>query len=421
MPRSRFLGLAPSATLAINERCAEYQRQGKKIYRWGLGQSPFPVPDVVVAALREYAHQKDYLPVKGLTTLREAVAVYYRSRQGLTCSAEDVMIGPGSKELLFLLQMIYDGELLLPNPSWVSYAPQARISGGTVHTLPTRREHGWLLHPDLLEEVAAGLDHRRGVLLLNYPGNPTGTTYDENSLRAIAEIARKYRLLVVSDEIYGELHHEGRHVSFARYYPEGTIVSAGLSKWCGAGGWRLGTFLFPEARRDLLDTMAAVASETFTAVSAPIQYAAVQAYRWGPEVDHFVRQSRLILRAIGHYVADQLRDAGADVALPEGGFYLFPDVTALRAHRPVLRDIPDSTALCERLLQDIGVAVLPGVVFGRPAEELTLRLSYVNFDGELLLRRVVRHECDETFPVPLIEAYCPELVEATRRFCEWLR
>jgi len=120
--------LKPSATLVINERSNALVKSGKKVYKLGFGQSPFPVPKIVVNALKKNAHQKDYLPVKGLMALREAVAKYSHQKFGVDCTAEDVLIGPGSKELLFLTQLIYQGELLLPQPSWVSYEPQAQLA-----------------------------------------------------------------------------------------------------------------------------------------------------------------------------------------------------------------------------------------------------------------------------------------------------
>ena len=122
-------GLPVSATLDINERSRQLINQGQKIFKFGLGQSPFPVPKVVEDELKKNAHQKDYLPVLGLYQLRQAVADYYNRILGLEFEPERVMIGPGSKELMFILQLAYYGDLVIPRPSWVSYAPQAHIIG----------------------------------------------------------------------------------------------------------------------------------------------------------------------------------------------------------------------------------------------------------------------------------------------------
>ncbi|MDR7513138.1 MAG: pyridoxal phosphate-dependent aminotransferase, partial [Armatimonadota bacterium] len=277
-------GLKPSPTLAIQAECEALARQGRRVLRLGLGQSPFPVPEPVVETLRANAHRKEYLDVRGLQALREAVAEYHRRRHGVPCAPDDVLVAPGSKELMFLLQVAYYGELVVPTPAWVSYVPQAQIVGRRVTLLPLAgRADGWRLQPGRLEALCAEDPDRPRILILNYPSNPTGVTFSADELASIAEVARRYRIVVLSDEIYGELHHQGRHVSIARYYPEGTIISGGLSKWCGAGGWRLGTFAFPPAMAPLRDAMAAIASETYTSTSAPIQYAAVRAFQGGLE------------------------------------------------------------------------------------------------------------------------------------------
>ncbi|RMF57199.1 MAG: pyridoxal phosphate-dependent aminotransferase, partial [Calditrichaeota bacterium] len=377
-------GLGQSDTLAINEQCAELICSGKEIFKFGLGQSPFPVPEQVVEALRANAHQKDYLPVKGLYALREAVADYHRRKDGVQRSADDVLIGPGSKELMFLMQLVYYGDLVIPTPSWVSYAPQAQIIGRQVRWIPTTSANYWLVTPDELEHVCESDPSRPRLLIINYPNNPTGHTYSREHLKELAEVAHKYRILLLSDEIYGEIHHEGKHVSIAQFYPEGTIISSGLSKWCGAGGWRLGTFIFPRTLRWLLDSMAAVASETFTSTSAPIQYAAVRAFQGGPEIETYLTRCRIVLRALARHCTQKLKDVGIKIYEPRGAFYLFPSFSPLQ-EKLEAHGITTSPQLCKRILEETGVAGLPGTSFGRPEHKLTLRLAYVDFDGEKVL------------------------------------
>jgi len=412
-------GLSQSSTLAINERSAKLQREGRKVYRMGLGQSPFPVPASVVEALRANAHQKDYLPVRGLDELREAVAAYHNRAQGVARTADDVLIGPGSKELLFILQLCFYGDLLVPSPSWVSYAPQAAIAGRQHRWIDTRREDGWRLTPEALDAACAADPDRPRILILNYPSNPLGVTYSDTQLMALARVARRYGLVVLSDEIYGELHHHGEHASIARWYPEGTIISGGLSKWAGAGGWRLGTFTFPPELRGVLDAMAVVASESFTSVSAPIQHAAITAFSGGPEMERYLQRSRRVLRQIGPAIASRLRAAGCALDDPEGGFYLFPDLSALR-ERLAARGIHDARLLCERLLEDTGVAVLPGSDFGRSPAELSLRLAYVNFDGAAALQGAAALDDSAVADADFLAAYCADSMAGIERMARWL-
>lgn len=412
-------GMRPSATLAINERSARLQREGHTVYRLGLGQSPFPVPDSVVETLKENAYQKDYLPVRGLGTLREAVAAFHDRVNGVEREADDVLIGPGSKELMFILQLAFYGDLLVPSPSWVSYTPQAHIIGRRFTWIDTRRENGWRLQPEELEAVCAQDPERPRILILNYPSNPLGVTYGAQALQRLAEVARRYRLVVLSDEIYGELHFKGAHTSIARFYPEGTIISSGLSKWCGAGGWRLGTFAFPKALHWVMDTMAVVASESFTTTSAPIQYAAVRAFQGGTDIDRYLDLSRRVIRALGAAAARRLRAVGCRLPEPEGGFYLMPDLSPLR-QRLAERGIRNARQLCERLLEETGVAVLPGADFGRAPQELSLRIAYVDFNGAEALKRAAAYDATGEVGEAFLYRYCAPVMEGVERIAGWL-
>ncbi|HEB96775.1 MAG TPA: aminotransferase class I/II-fold pyridoxal phosphate-dependent enzyme, partial [Sedimenticola thiotaurini] len=328
-------------------------------------------------------------------------------------------IGPGSKELMFLVQLVYYGDLVIPTPSWVSYAPQANIIGRHIRWVPTRARDGWRLTPEGLEELCRVDPTRPRILILNYPNNPSGTTYGQDELQALAEVARRYRVILLSDEIYGEVRFDGNHQSIARYYPEGTIISAGLSKWCGAGGWRLGTFTFPRNLRWLLDAVSVVASETYTSTSAPIQHAAVRAYEGGIEIERYLSNSRRILGALAQACRSRLLEAGAEVPESEGGFYLFPSFTPLR-EALLKRGITSSIEFCERLLKETGVAILPGSEFGRPAAELTARIAFVDFDGARALVSAEQVPLDQPLPEDFVAAHCPRVVTAIDRLCDWL-
>ena len=410
---TNIIGLKPSATLAINEKSNELIQTGKKVYKLGFGQSPFPVPQVVVDSLRENAHQKNYLPVKGLYQLRASVADYYHRNYQLECTAEDVLIGPGSKELLFLTQLICQGELLLPQPSWVSYAPQAELVNKTYTWLPTFPQNDWLLNADDLEEYCYKNPSKQKILLLNYPSNPTGSTLNKEDLQNIAKVARKYNVIILSDEIYADTHHEGQHVSIAKYYPEATIVSSGLSKWCGAGGWRLGTFVFPKELRHLLNQMAIVASETFTSTSAPIQYAAVTAYQNDKSITQYIQHSQFILKTIAKAISEILIKHNITHPKPIGGFYLMPDFSF---YKEILNtnNIFTSTQLCDRLLEETGVALLPLADFGMPESFLGARLSYVDFDGQLALEKI-----NENYNTKATEL-APRVLEGILLLVNWL-
>ena len=371
--------LVRSATLAINERSAEMAADGQTIYRFGFGQSPFPVPDSIVSALQENAYRKNYLPVEGLFELREAVAAYHNDVDQIHIEPEGVLVSPGSKELIFTLQMAIKGSTLIPAPCWVSYVPQANLVQRDNQYIQTRFEDNWRLLPDQLD-FAVKQTSGPHLLILNYPGNPDGGTYSAEELKALANVARKNNVLILSDEIYGRLYHKGEHVSIARFYPEGTIVSSSLSKWCAAGGWRLGHFAFPKELFWLKEALASITSDTYSCVAAPIQYAGLQAYNDKDTVGEYLFHCRRILSTIGNFCASTLLEAGVNIQSPSGAFYLFPDFESFRISLSE-KGIHDSAAMCEQLLQDTRVVLLPGTAFGRPAEELNARIAYVNFDG----------------------------------------
>ncbi|UCG33185.1 MAG: aminotransferase class I/II-fold pyridoxal phosphate-dependent enzyme, partial [Phycisphaerales bacterium] len=185
-------------------------------------------------------------------------------------------------------------------------------------------------------------------------------------------------------------------------------------------GWRLGTFLFPPDLVWLLDVMAVVASETYTSVSAPIQYAAVRAFRGGVRIERYLWHARRILAALARRCVQMLSEAGIEVCAPAGAFYLYLDFSSLREVL-VQRGIHNGAALCDRLLQDSGVAMLPGSAFARPGEELTARLSYVDFDGSRALAASENIPLDEELPEDFLELWCGHVLAGVRKIAVWVR
>ena len=136
-------GLEPSSTLKINEISKELEHKGKKIFKFGFGQSPFQIPVDIINELKNNAHQNKYLPMQGLKELRDTIAKYISIRKDYDYKSENVIVGPGSKELMFLLHVLFDGDIILPAPSWVSYAPQAILGRNKIKWIQTKRENNW--------------------------------------------------------------------------------------------------------------------------------------------------------------------------------------------------------------------------------------------------------------------------------------
>jgi aspartate aminotransferase len=396
--------LKPSSTLLINETSRKLEEQGKKIYKFGFGQSPFKVPEDVVIELKDNAHQNKYLPMQGLSELRNAVAKYTSKKKNYDYKSENVIIGPGSKELMFLLHVIFDGEIILPAPSWVSYAPQAILGRNKVQILQTKRENNWFPTASEIEEIVLKDKNKNYLLFLNSPNNPSGQICE--NLEEIASIAKKYNLIILSDEIYSELSFMDNYQSISNFCPEKTIISTGLSKWCGAGGWRLGYFLVPDSLNEIKNTINVLASETFSAVSAPIQYAAIKAY----EHDHsnYINKSKNILSAIGNYVYENLRSNKVLINKPQGGFYLMPEF--------LNKKFNSSSAMCDSILNDTGVALLPGSDFGFEKSKMLARLSFTDFDGEEFMNKI---EDNQKIDKDHIVNFAPKIIEGVDKLKKW--
>ena len=396
--------LKPSATLAINEESNRLKKSGKKIYKFGFGQSPFPIPESIVLALKTNANKHAYLPMEGLEELRSAIADYLNKNNNNNFNKEDILIGPGTKELMFLTQIAFEGEILLPAPSWVSYLPQALIAKNKVHWIQTTSNSNWFPTAEQIENKIKSIKNKNLLLFINSPNNPSGTVC--KNLQEVAAIAKKNRLVVLSDEIYSQLSFDGHYKSISNFYPEGTIVSTGLSKWCGAGGWRLGFFAIPNQLRDLKNGLKTMCSESFTSVSAPIQYAAVEAYKG----DHsaYLESVKKILSFTGSYVYKNLKSNTINVIKPEGGFYVFPEFTNAK--------FSSSSAMCRDILNKTGVALLPGSDFGLDSNKMLARLSFTDFDGNGFLKNTLGSKKLDSAD---LKKYAPNIVDGVSALKDW--
>ena len=402
--KKNLTNLKPSATLAINEKSKVLTSKGKKVYRFGFGQSPFPVPEKIVSTLRKNANKKAYLPMQGLPELREAVSRYLSKKTGSIFSKENIIITPGSKEGMFLMHMAFNGDVILPAPSWVSYAPQAQIASNRVHWIQTSADNNWFPTAEELEKKIKSIKNKNIILILNSPNNPSGTTCD--NLKELSKIAKKYKIIILSDEIYTDLKFDKKYESISKYYPDGTCITGGLSKWCGAGGWRLGFFAAPKKLNVLMDRLKVLASETFSTVNSPVQYAAVEAYNG--DYGDFKLKTTNILNRVGMYVYEKLRSNKVLINPPQGGFYLMPEF--------INKKYKTSSDMCVAILKETGVALLPGSAFGFKPNKMLARLSFTDFDGNNFLKNVSSSKNISEFDV---EKFAPNVAAGTKILSNW--
>ena len=404
MIKNIIKNLKPSATLRINEETKKLESQGKKIFKFGFGQSPFQIPKDIVDELKNNAYQNKYLPMQGLSELRLSISKYINNKKKYNYVSENVIIGPGTKELMFLLHVLFDGDVILPVPSWVSYAPQAIVGRNKIHWLETTSSNNWFPTAETLEKIISKNKNKNYLLFLNSPNNPSGQIC--SNLEEISIIAKKNNLVILSDEIYSELSFKKDFKSIANYCPEKTIISNGMSKWCGAGGWRLGFFIIPESLNEIKNSLKTLASETFSSVSAPVQYAAIAAYE--NNHDEYIDNSKNILKAVGEYVYDNLKSNKVSINKPEGGFYLMPEFSN--------ETFSDSNEMCGNLLKHTGISLLPGSVFGFSKKKMTARLSFTDFNGQEFMKNISQ---SQKIDQNVLLKYAPKITEGVEKLKNW--
>ncbi len=405
--KKNILKLKESATLAINEKSKKLIKNGKKIYRFGFGQSPFQIPEKIVETLKINAHRKEYLPIQGLPELREKISKYLQKRTGVNYSKDNILITPGSKEAMLLMHVAFNGEIITPAPSWVSYEPQAEIGTNKVHWLETSRENNWFPTANELENKLKTLGKNKNlILILNSPNNPSGTIC--NNLKELAKISKKYNLIILSDEIYTDLSFDNSYDSISKYYPGSTFISGGLSKWCGAGGWRLGFLAVPNGMKDFMKSLKSLASESYSTVNTPTQFAAVEAYKGNYE--NYKLKVRRILNAVGTYVYNNLKSNKVLINPPQGAFYLMPEFKN--------KKFKTSAQLCDVILKETGVAMLPGSDFGFKPKKMLTRLSYTDFDGIEFFKNVSSYK---SISEEMVKTYAPNVVEGVTKLSNWAK
>ncbi|MBO2455258.1 pyridoxal phosphate-dependent aminotransferase [Actinomadura barringtoniae] len=414
-PPLRHVPLSP--TLAVNEAIARKKREGAWVLPLGFGEAGIPIHPALVRELAAGADRGAYGPVAGSAPLRAAVAGYW-ARRGLPTDPGMIVSGPGSKPLLFALITAIGGDVVVPAPSWVSYAAQATLANVDPVFVATPPGEGGVPSPALLADAvvrarAAGRTIRAVVVTL--PDNPTGTLASEETVRRLCTVAREHDLVIISDEIYRDLVHDpSRQVhSPAAFAPERTVVTSSLSKAHAAGGWRLGVARLPEGPfgEALRASLLGIASEIWSSSPAPVQHAAAFAYSEPAELVAHVDRSRRLHAAVMGAVADRFAAAGARVRRPEAAFYVYPDLDPLRATLQARHGVRTAADLCDLLLERYGVGVLPGSSFGEPAEALRVRVAPSLLYGENDEQRLEALAAPDPATVPWIATALDRLSE----------
>ncbi|AYY14548.1 aminotransferase class I/II-fold pyridoxal phosphate-dependent enzyme [Actinobacteria bacterium YIM 96077] len=403
-----------SATLAINEALEKRRRAGLPVLPLGFGEAGLPVHPALREALSAHGHHNSYGPVTGLPELRTAAAGYWQ-RRALPADPDLMIVGPGSKPLLYGLLLSLGGDVVVPAPSWVSYAAQARLTGAQPVHVPAAPGQGGVPQPELLETAvtqARSLGRDVRSVIVTVPDNPTGTVPSRDTVERLAEVARELDLVIVSDEIYRDLVHDDVTLvhSPAEFAPERTVVTTGLSKNLALGGWRMGLARFPDsaAGQQLHSGVAGVASEIWSSPATPVQHAAAFALSEPDQLVERVDRSRRLHGAVARAVCDRLTSAGIPVPTPQAAFYLYPDFQPWREHLAA-HGVTSGAELATYLLDSYGMGTVPGAEFEGGDKALRIRLATSMLYGTDEAEQCAALAAEEPTELPWIRAHLDRL------------
>jgi len=358
----RIMNLKESGTLKVLDKVKELQSRGISIIQLDVGEPDFKTPENIIRAAEVAlkAGFTHYTSSAGIPELREAIANKLRSENGLEVKKENVIVTPGSKQVLFyaIMALVDEGdEVVIPTPAWPSYMEMVTVAGGVVKEVPSKK--GFSMNIEGLKEAVT---KRTKIILINSPNNPTGYVASKKELRAVADIAKDRRICVLSDEVYEKLLYEGSHLSIGSLpgMDEYAITVNGFSKAYAMTGWRLG---YVAAAKPIISAINKLQQHSASCPASFTQRAALEALKpetpVQPMVDEFRRRRDYICDALGKLKAFKLDK-------PAGAFYIFPDISKTGM---------SSEEFCDILLEK-GVSTTPGASFG--GFDKHIRISYAN-------------------------------------------
>ncbi len=355
--------LKASSTVAFNGKALELQRAGVDVVAMTAGEPDFQPPAHVVQAAHEAIERgmTKYTASEGTAELREAIVAKHRRENALDYRPEQVIVGTGGKQVLydFFMAAIDPGdEVIVPAPYWVSYPAQIQLAGGVTVAVPTRAEDGFVPDP---AAIAAAITPKTKAILVNSPSNPTGAVIPEATLKAIADLAEKHDLWLVSDELYEHIVYEGSFTPVAKWYPERTLVVHGASKGYALTGWRIGWGLGPVA---LIKAMNKLQGQVTGNANAVAQHATVAALNAVEETAAFQAMTRAAYKERRDVVVSGLNKMGLATPMPQGAFYVMTDVRSIDQ---------DEAVAATKLLEQARVGTVPGTDFLAPG---FVRMSY---------------------------------------------
>ena len=366
--------LKPSATLAITAKAKELRSKGIDIIGFGAGEPDFDTPENIKLAAKESidAGFTKYTAAGGILELKDAIRDRILNDYKIEYKNNEILVGSGAKHVLYnLFNVLVDegDEVLIPAPYWVSYPEQVKIAGGIPIILNTTQEDGFKITK---EQIQSKCTDKTKILVLNYPSNPTGSTYTKDELLEIADVAKEKNLIVLSDEIYDKIIYSGeQHVSFPQLSQdakERTILVNGVSKTYSMTGWRIG---YAAGNSSVISAMNNLSGQSTSNPTSISQKAAIEAFSGNQDK---VGEMLVEFGTRKDYISSFLNNIiGVKCYVPMGAFYVFPDISYYFGKKFRGKTISNSIELTDFLLDEGKVAVVPGIEFG---SDNHIRISY---------------------------------------------
>ncbi|HEX38136.1 MAG TPA: pyridoxal phosphate-dependent aminotransferase [Candidatus Cloacimonetes bacterium] len=372
----RARAIKPSPTLMVSALAKKMKSEGYDVINFGVGEPDFNTPDYIKNAAKKALDDNftRYTESAGIPELREVIVEKFLKDNNLKYSIDEILVSPGAKaSIIHILLAICDprDEVLIPSPYWVSYTSQVEMVDGHPILLPTNMSTNFKITAHQLEDALSSLSSPK-ALILNSPNNPTGTVYNKQELKEIAEVCLKHNILILSDEIYEKLTYDGEEhhsiASVSKKVQDITIVVNGVSKSYAMTGWRLGYAAGPH---EIIKYASRIQSHTTSNVNSMTQKAAVVALT---QNDGSIDRMRQQFEKRRNFLVAELNNIpNIKCTLPKGAFYAMPNVSFYLQNNT--KDIRTSADLCSYLIQNFYVAVVPGVAFGA---NNYVRFSYAN-------------------------------------------
>ena len=377
----RILNMATSATLAMAAKARELRAEGKDIIGLSLGEPDFNTPDFIKSAAKQAIddNYNSYTPVDGYAELKQAIITKFKRDNNLTYTQSQIVVSTGAKQCLANVALVLlnkDDEVILPCPYWVSYSDIVKLSEGTPVEVKTSIDTDFKMTPAQLE---AAITPKTKMIWFSSPCNPSGSVYSREELRALADVLQKHpQIYVVSDEIYEHINFGNGHASMADFEDmyDRTITVNGVSKAFAMTGWRIGFLGAPEKIARACNKMQ---GQITSGANCIAQRAVITALEASPSkvqymIDEFKVRRNLILKLLGDI-------DGFSCNIPEGAFYVFPDVSSLFGKTFKGKQINNATELSLYLLEEALVATVTGEAFGNPN---CIRISYAASQDQII-------------------------------------